>query len=301
MRWTAPVPASRADLVQRPVAMGSYLEAIVAAKRAEVAGKLARVSLKAIQRSAQEAPKPRHFAAALQSSIHQHGHAVIAEFKRASPSKGSFGDVPSPSAIARAFEAGGAACMSVLTDTPGFKALPSDLAEARAACSLPVLRKDFMIDAYQVYESRAMGADCVLLIAACLSDTQLADYSALASALGMCVILEVHDESELDRAAKADAPCVGINSRNLHSFDVSLNGVAALAQRAGQNRLLIAESGIRDARDVSMLRRSGLHAFLVGEAAMRAADPARFVAGLVKPVSIRSKTPSADRSNRESA
>jgi indole-3-glycerol phosphate synthase len=189
-----------------------------------------------------------------------------------------------PVSTATSYERGGAACMSVLTDRPWFGAQPLDLERARGACSLPVLRKDFVVDAYQVYESRAMGADCVLLIAACLSDEQLAEFYRLADRLGMAVIVEVHDRQEVLRAMELDTPLIGINSRNLHSFDVSLDLIGELGVTDMRGRLPIAESGITDHRDVLTLRKCGINAFLVGEALIRATDPSRALCEMVHAV-----------------
>lgn len=267
---------------ERPPEAGSgYLEAIVASKHVEVDRKRALVLPEEIRLAAARAAPPRDFAGALRAKIHMNGHAVIAEFKRASPSKGTLRDDLHPSGAAQVYEQAGAACMSVLTDQQWFGAQHSDLETARGACALPVLRKDFIVDAYQVYESRAMGADCVLLIAACLSDAQLAQFSAIAEQLGMAVIVEVHGSEELSRAMQLAAPLVGINSRDLHSFDVSLHSVADLAATVTSNQLLIAESGIARQRDVLMLREAGLNVFLVGEALMCSAEPARTLAELV--------------------
>lgn len=272
-----PVPEAN----RRPEATASFLEAIVAAKRIEVARKRAAVPLEEMRQAALRAAEPRNFVEALRAKVRANGHAVIAEFKRASPSKGTFRGGLDPASTAKAFEQGGAACMSVLTDQQWFGARSSDLEIARSACSLPVLRKDFIVDAYQVYESRAMGADCVLLIAACLSDTQLSEFGAIAEGLGIAAIVEVHGAQELPRALRLAAALIGINSRNLHSFDVSLQGVADLGATVQPDRLLIAESGIANRGDVRMLRNAGLNVFLVGEALMRAADPVLALGELV--------------------
>jgi indole-3-glycerol phosphate synthase len=192
--------------------------------------------------------------------------AVIAEVKKASPSKGVLREHFVPAEIAASYEAGGAACLSVLTDARFFQGTAADLEQARAACTLPVLRKDFLIDAYQVVEARAMGADAVLLIAACLDDAQLADFEAQAHALGMAVLVEVHDGAELDRALRLATPLVGVNNRNLRSFEVSLDTTLKLQPRFPADKLLVTESGILARSDVERMRRAGVNAFLVGEA-----------------------------------
>lgn len=269
------------EATRRPEVKPDFLEAIVASKRIEVERKRAALPLQALQQAASRVQAPRNFVEALQAKVRLHGHAVIAEFKRASPSKGVLREDLCPASIARAYERGGAACMSVLTDQPWFGAKPADLEVARAACALPVLRKDFIVDPYQIHESRAMGADCVLLIAACLSDAQLAELNSVAGQLGMSVIVEVHSRQELLRAIRLPNPILGINSRDLRTFDVSLDGVAELGAAVPFGRLAVAESGIAHPRDVQMLREAGLRAFLVGEALMRAEDPASALSDLV--------------------
>jgi indole-3-glycerol phosphate synthase len=201
------------------------------------------------------------------------GAAVIAEVKKASPSKGVLREHFVPAEIAASYERHGAACLSVLTDVQFFQGSADYLAQARNACALPVLRKDFMVDAYQVDEARAMGADCILLIAACLDDAQMADLEAQALALKMAVLVEVHDGRELERALRLKTPLVGINNRNLRTFDVTLQTTLDLLPQVPGDRVLVTESGIRTRDDVRLLRGSGVHAFLVGEAFMRAADP----------------------------
>jgi indole-3-glycerol phosphate synthase len=201
--------------------------------------------------------------------------AVIAEVKKASPSKGVLREHFVPADIARSYEAGGAACLSVLTDERFFQGSAAFLQQARAACALPVLRKDFLIDAYQVVEARAMGADCILLIAACLEDGLMAELEACALEFGMDVLVEVHDGAELDRAMRLKTPLLGVNNRNLRTFDVSLNTTLDLLHRIPDDRLLVTESGILARADVQRMRSAGVHAFLVGEAFMRAPDPGR--------------------------
>ncbi len=215
----------------------------------------------------------RGFAAALRRRVAAGEPAVIAEIKRASPSKGPLRPDLDPPAIARAYAEAGAACLSVLTDRDFFQGSEADLKAARAACPLPVLRKDFIIDPYQVYEARAIGADAILLIVACLDDTQLAELNGLAQELGLDVLIEVHDATELDRALRVPGHLIGVNNRNLHNFEVSLEITLGLVGRIPPERLLVAESGITSPADVALLRAHGVNAFLVGEALMRAPDP----------------------------
>lgn len=250
----------------------SVLERIVAAKRAEVA--LARKKLPDIKLDA--APPIRDFVAALRAKR----PAVIAEIKRASPSKGLLRNEFDPAAIAKSYEKGGAACMSVLTDKEFFQGAPEHLAAARAACALPVLRKDFLIDPYQVYESRALGADCVLLIAACLKDREMRELEKLARSAGMAVLVEVHDAAELERALVLETPLLGINNRNLRTFETRLETTLDLLPRVPAERLVITESGILSRADVARMREHGVEAFLVGEAFMRANDPGAALAEL---------------------
>ncbi|MES2089000.1 MAG: indole-3-glycerol phosphate synthase TrpC, partial [Pseudomonadota bacterium] len=215
----------------------------------------------------------RDFIAALIAKIRA-GHAgVIAEVKKASPSKGVLREHFVPAEIAASYAQHGAACLSVLTDAQFFQGQASYLQQARAACALPVLRKDFMVSDYQVFEAAAMGADCILLIASCLSDAQMAELEACAHALGMAVLVEVHDGAELDRALKLQTPLVGINNRNLRSFEVTLDTTLGLMAQVPEGRLLVTESGILNRADVQRMRDASVHAFLVGEAFMRAPDP----------------------------
>lgn len=243
----------------------SILERIVAAKRAEVAA--------ARERRAQidmaSAPAVRDFVAALRAKQ----PAVIAEIKRASPSRGVLRAEFDPAAIAKSYEAAGAACLSVLTDVEFFQGAGEHLVAARAACSLPVLRKDFVVDPYQVYESRALGADCILLIAACLAQREMQELEALAHRLGMAVLVEVHDRAELERALKLRTPLLGINNRNLRTFETTLETTLDLLARIPDDRLVVTESGILSRADVARMRAAGVQAFLVGEAFMRAPDP----------------------------
>jgi len=225
-------------------------------------------------------PPPRGFAAALADRVAAGGPAVIAEIKKASPSKGVLREDFRPAVIAASYERGGAACLSVLTDRDFFQGSPAHLAAARAACGLPVLRKDFVIDPYQVYESRAMGADCILLILACLTDAELAHLCGLAEGLGLDLLLEVHDRDELGRALEIPRHPIGINNRDLRSFEVHLETTLGLLDQVPNDRVLVTESGIHTREDVARMRRAGVQAFLVGEAFMRAGDPGARLAEL---------------------
>ena len=253
--------------------MSDILNKIVAVKHEEIAVAKKKVSLEAIRADAESRVLTRDFEAALRAKIASGQAAVIAEVKKASPSKGVLREDFIPADIAQSYAEHGAACLSVLTDRQFFQGQPDYLKQARASCDLPVLRKDFMVDPYQVYEARAMGADCILLIAACLDDAQMADLEAIARSLDMAVLVEVHDGAELDRALKLKTLLVGINNRNLRSFEVSLSTTLDLLPRMPADRLLITESGILGAADVTTMRAAGVHAFLVGEAFMRAPDP----------------------------
>ena len=256
------------------------LDRIVAVKREEVAAARARRSEASLREEAEARREVRGFERALRAAIAAGHAAVIAEVKKASPSKGVLREHFLPAEIAASYERGGAACLSVLTDERFFQGSADFLRQARAACKLPVLRKDFMIDAYQVFEARAMGADCILLIVACLDDTRMADLESQARALGMDVLVEVHDGAELERALKLATPLVGINNRNLRSFEVSLDTTLDLLPRVPADRLLVTESGILGRGDVARMRARGVHAFLVGEAFMRADDPGTALADL---------------------
>ena len=260
--------------------MSDILQRIVTVKHEEVARARADRSLTDLQRDAAEAPAVRGFAAALQARVTAGQAAVIAEVKKASPSKGVLREHFVPADIARSYEAGGAACLSVLTDVQFFQGSADYLQQARAACSLPVLRKDFIIDPYQVVEARAMGADCILLIAACLDDAQMAELEACALELGLDVLVEVHDGEELERALRLKTPLVGVNNRNLRTFEVSLDTTLMLRDRIPSGRLLVTESGILGREDVQRMRDAGVHAFLVGEAFMRAPEPGVALQGL---------------------
>ncbi|WP_066334503.1 indole-3-glycerol phosphate synthase TrpC [Azohydromonas lata] len=253
--------------------MSDILNKIVAVKHEEVAAARAVRPLEAVRREAEALGGQRDFTGALRAKVAAGRAAVIAEVKKASPSKGVLRENFAPAEIAASYERHGAACLSVLTDERFFQGHADYLRQARAACALPVLRKDFMVDAYQVFDARAMGADCILLIAACLDDALMADLEAQAQALGMAVLVEVHDGEELDRALKLKTPLVGVNNRNLRTFEVSLDATLGLLPRVPADRLLVTESGILAPEDVRRMRGADVHAFLVGEAFMRAPDP----------------------------
>ena len=253
--------------------MSTILDTILARKRDEVAARRERVSLFELKARAASAPPLRGFADAVAAKIAGGDAAVIAEVKKASPSKGVIRADFDPAAIARSYEAGGAACLSVLTDIDFFQGADEYLVAARDACALPVLRKDFIVDAWQLYESRVLGADCVLLIAAALDDVQLAEYAFIAGELGMDVLVEVHDLDELERALPVPARLLGINNRNLKTFDVSLQTTLDLQPMVPADRVLVTESGILARADVALMRDNAVDAFLVGEAFMRQPDP----------------------------
>jgi indole-3-glycerol phosphate synthase len=249
------------------------LERILARKREELDAARAAVPLAEMQRRAAGAPPPRDFAGALQAKIAAGLPAVIAEVKRASPSKGLLRADFDPAAIARSYEAGGAACLSVLTDRDFFMGDPAHLVAARAACSLPVLRKDFITEPYQVHEARALGADCILLIAAALARQDMQGLEVSARSLGMSVLVEVHDAAELDAALSLQTPLLGINNRNLRSFETRLETTLELLAQVPAGKLVVTESGILAPADVARMRARAVNAFLVGEAFMRAPDP----------------------------
>ncbi len=253
--------------------MSDILNRICAVKVDEVAAASALKSLSTIRAEAEAQPAGRDFVGALRGRIAAGSAAVISEIKKASPSRGVIREDFRPAEIARAYEQAGAACLSVLTDKPFFQGAPEYLQAARAACSLPVLRKDFLVDPYQVFEARAMGADAVLLIAACLDLAQMRDMESIASALGMSVLVEVHDGAELEQALQLQTPLVGINNRNLRTFDVSLQTTLDLLPAIPADRIVVTESGILRPEDVSLMRGQGVNAFLVGEAFMRVPDP----------------------------
>jgi indole-3-glycerol phosphate synthase len=256
------------------------LERILCVKREEIALAKAQQPVSVLRALALEAPPPRGFAAALRQRVARGESAVIAEVKKASPSKGVLREHFEPASIARSYELGGAACLSVLTDERFFHGCAAYLQQARAACALPVIRKDFIIDAQQVLEARAMGADAILLIVACLEDAQMAELEAQAISLGMDVLVEAHDGDELERALRLKTPLVGINNRNLRSFEVSLQTTLDLLPQVPPERLLITESGILAPADVARMRAAGVHGFLVGEAFMRAPEPGTALAQL---------------------
>jgi len=256
------------------------LTRILATKAKELAASKAAVPLSEMRARAGSSVAPRDFTGALRASIAAGRSAVIAEIKKASPSKGVLRPIFDPAAIARRYEAGGASCLSVLTDRDYFQGAPEHLGAAREACSLPALRKDFLLDEYQVLESRALGADCILLIVAALDDARLAALEAVAHALGMSVLVEVHDGTELDRALKLATPLIGVNNRNLRTFEVSLETTLDLIPRIPADRMVVTESGILAPADVARMRTRGVDAFLVGEAFMRAADPGAALATL---------------------
>ncbi len=256
------------------------LKKILARKAEEVAERKARLSGAALEDRIAAAPPVRGFVAALEERIAAGGAAVIAEIKKASPSKGVLREDFRPAEIARSYEQGGAACLSVLTDVDFFQGADEYLQEARAACGLPVLRKDFMIDPWQVREARAIGADCILLIVAALEDGQMRELAEAAAELGMDVLVEVHDMAELERALALPCRMIGINNRDLRTFEVSLDTTLGLLADIPADRLVVTESGIHTPEDVARMRAAGVHAFLVGEAFMRADDPGARLAEL---------------------
>ena len=260
--------------------MSDILDKIVAVKREEVPVARALRSETALRELAATQSAPRGFVAALRTKMAAGLPAVIAEIKKASPSKGVIRAHFVPAEMATSYALHGAACLSVLTDEHFFQGHADYLRQARAACALPVLRKDFMIDPYQVLEARAMGADCILLIAACLSDVQMAELEACAIDHGLDVLVEVHDAAELERALRLKTPLVGINNRNLRTFEVTLDTTLGLLPRVPADRLLVTESGITGRGDVQRMRAADVHAFLVGEAFMRADDPGAALAAL---------------------
>ena len=264
--------------------MSDILNKIVAVKREEVAAGLKKKSLAAMRADAESRVLTRDFEGALRAKVAAGQAAVIAEVKKASPSKGVLREDFIPADIAQSYAEGdgqvSAACLSVLTDQQFFQGGNDYLKQARASCDLPVLRKDFMVDPYQVYEARTIGADCILLIAACLDDAQMADLEAVARSLDMAVLVEVHDRAELERALKLKTRLVGINNRNLRTFEVSLQTTLDMLPDVPKDRLLVTESGILSREDVQRMRDADVHAFLVGEAFMRAKEPGQALAQL---------------------
>jgi indole-3-glycerol phosphate synthase len=264
--------------------LSDILDKILRIKREEVAAAKAKTSLADVRAAAEAAPRARDFTGALRAKISAGKPAVIAEVKKASPSKGVIRENFDPAAIAAAYAAHGAACMSVLTDSHFFQGAPEHLIAARAAAPIPALRKDFMIDAYQVYEARSWGADCILLIVAALDAAHLRDLDALAHSLGIAVLVEVHDRAELDIALRLTTPLVGINNRDLRTFVTSLDTTLDLLASVPSDRIVVTESGILVAEHVQRLRQRGVGAFLVGEAFMRAPDPGKALEELFSPL-----------------
>ena len=260
--------------------MADILQRILGVKAQEVAAAKARVSLAALAEQGRALPPPRDFAGALRAKLAAGRPAVIAEIKKASPSRGVLRENFDPAAIAVSYERHGAACLSVLTDAQFFQGGIEDMRAARAACTLPVLRKDFMIDPYQLYESRAAGADCILLIVAALDQTRMQELEAGARELGMAVLVEAHDGDELDRALKLKTPLIGINNRNLHTFETRLETTLNLLGHVPADRIVVTESGILKPGDVARMREANVNCFLVGEAFMRATDPGQELARL---------------------
>ncbi|HET6827387.1 MAG TPA: indole-3-glycerol phosphate synthase TrpC [Ramlibacter sp.] len=260
--------------------MSDILKKIVEVKHEEIAAARKKKPLEAVRADAESRVLTRDFEGALRRKIAAGQAAVIAEIKKASPSKGVLRADFEPADIAQSYAEHGAACLSVLTDRQFFEGTVDYLKQARASCDLPVLRKDFMVDPYQIYESRVMGADCILLIAACLEDARMAELEDIARSLDMAALVEVHDREELQRALRLKTPLVGINNRNLRTFEVSLETTLGMLGDVPQDRLLVTESGILARPDVQHMREAGVHAFLVGEAFMRAGDPGQALAAL---------------------
>jgi len=250
-----------------------FLKKILRRKREEIAERSAKLGLKDLKKYAEQASPVRGFITAIEKKLSENKAAVIAEIKKASPSKGLLREDFNPSEIAKTYEAHGAACLSVLTDADFFQGSENYLKQARSVCELPVIRKDFIIDPYQVYESRMVNADCILLIVAALDDAMLKELLSLAHQLNMDVLMEVHDEQEMNRALATDARLIGINNRSLHTFETSLQTTLSMLNMVPEGRILVAESGIHAPEDVKLMRDNNVHAFLVGEAFMRAEDP----------------------------
>ena len=261
----------------------TILKKILNRKREEVSDRSARRSLEALEGMLADADSCRGFVTAMQSALKQQGTAVIAEIKKASPSKGVIREDFDPVAIAKSYQLGGAACLSVLTDVDFFQGSDSYLQQARAACTLPVIRKDFIIDPYQIYEARTLGADCILLIVAALNDRQLEQLNACAQKLGMDVLVEVHNREELMRSLPLGNTLVGINNRDLHHFDTDLNNTYQLLADIPNDRIVVTESGIHSPADIAAMREHQVNAFLVGESLMRAEDPGRQLGELFFP------------------
>ncbi len=253
--------------------MSDILNKILATKQQELVASLAVMPLAMVKEAALAMPPARDFIGAIKAKIMVGQAAVIAEIKKASPSKGVIRTDFNPTEIAKSYQVGGAACLSVLTDVEYFQGCVAYLKQARAACSLPVLRKDFMIDAYQVYEARAMGADCILLIAAAIDLAKMRELESIAHNLGMAVLVEVHNGAELDLALQLQTPLLGINNRNLRTFDVTLDTTLGLLKRIPSDKIVVTESGIFTPDDVALMRKNKVHTFLVGEAFMRQPEP----------------------------
>ena len=253
--------------------MSDLLDKILATKRLEVAQAQSLTPLAELKAAALSMPDARDFVGAIRQRVQLQQPAVIAEIKRASPSKGLLRADFHPAAIAQSYAQHGAACLSVLTDQTYFQGSVDDLIDARAACRLPVLRKDFMLDPYQIYQARAMGADCILLIVAALSLAQMQELEGIAASLGIAVLVESHNSAELAIALQLNTPLQGINNRNLRSFDTDLNTTLELLNQIGNDRIVITESGIHSRADVTLMQAHQVHAFLVGEAFMRADEP----------------------------
>jgi len=253
--------------------MADILQRIMAVKAREIAAAKTQRPLSAMRIAAAAMPAARDFTGALRAKAAAGAAAVIAEIKKASPSRGVLRENFDPAAIAASYAEHGAACLSVLTDEQFFQGRAEYLREARAACELPVLRKDFMLEAYQVYEARAMGADCILLIVAALNLRRMTELEAIAGDLGMAVLVEVHNAAELESALKLKTPLIGVNNRNLRTFETKLDVTLGLLKRIPADRIVVTESGILKPDDVGLMRANGVNCFLVGEAFMRAADP----------------------------
>ena len=251
----------------------TVLRKIIARKWEEIAERKAQVSLEQLKARSTQQPPARGFVKAIENKIAQGNAGVIAEIKKASPSKGVIREHFVPAELARSYEQGGAACLSILTDVDFFQGADEYLQQARAAVSLPVIRKDFLVDEYQIYEARAMGADCVLLIVSALSPEKLKELNTLSQSIGLDVLVEVHDEAELDIALELPNKLIGINNRNLHTFDVTLETTYKLLDKIGNDRIVVTESGILSPADVQAMRSKHVNAFLVGEAFMRADEP----------------------------
>lgn len=263
-------------------AIPQRLRSILEYKETEVAALRQRTTLSELEMRARETSPPRSFEQAITSGVRDGGNALICEVKRKSPSAGQISDASAPEVIARAYEQGGATCISVLTDGPSFGGSLADLATVREAVSLPLLRKDFMVDPLQVYEARAAGADAILIIMAAVSDQLAAELHDAAQGLDLAVLVESHTADELDRALKLPSLLIGVNNRDLHTFETDLGVTESVAMNVPDDRVLITESGIRSVADVARLRAAGARGFLVGESAMRAPNPTTFVRSLVQ-------------------